>query len=319
MTLNYYKVRQGDELFRIMRDHYGDAGFLKDKQALVAALRANNPHIPDIDRIYPGQVIMFPDTPRAAEGLVCLAPPDALASGHLAREMATLDAPLFDSLVAIGDSTVTRTLTGGVMSHLDIAAGKAIKSAQDIAPAYWDMRARKITRGQYDYARRIAVKEVDGHLGLYRKVITPGKTAAKVLRIDRTSELRTNKIASEIADLKRIGKTARQGATILKYAEIPITAAKVHMASSNKERSVIVIRDGSSIAMGLGAGALAVVIFGTPAGWVGIAAVAVVGIVGSEVGERVGEAVAKETLFDASGNRINTKMDRMWQPFYGPQ
>lgn len=320
MTLNYYKVKAGDQIFRIMRDHYGDAAFFADQAALTDTLVKNNPHIQDINMIFPGQVVMFPETQMALnDAPMCLAPQDAWSSSEVAQKLSSVDQSTFDALIAVGASRPTNAISGALMGHLDLAATNAIKNVQKIEPAYWDMRAKTITRGQYDYARRKAIKAVDGDLGIYRKLITPGKTSSQVLRIDRSSLLRTNKLTSEIGDLQRIAKTAKQGAAILKYIDIPITMAKVHTAQNNADRTAIVIVDGTSIAAGLGAGALAVVLFGTPVGWVGLAAVATFGIAGSLVGEEVGEFIANETLYDTNGHRINTQMDKAWKPFYGPQ
>jgi hypothetical protein len=61
MSLSFYQVRSNDQIYRILRDHYGANGFLRDQSAMIKAFQANNPQIRNIDMIHPGQVIMLPD------------------------------------------------------------------------------------------------------------------------------------------------------------------------------------------------------------------------------------------------------------------
>ena len=94
MTIGFYQVQSGDQLYQILRSHYGSAGFLRDRAAVTRLVVENNPQISDIDRIYPNQIIVLPplagggiSSPILPKTVPPALPPQALQSCHTAERM----------------------------------------------------------------------------------------------------------------------------------------------------------------------------------------------------------------------------------------
>ncbi len=317
MSLNFYVVRRGDEVFRIMRAHYGDAKFFADQASLTANLQANNPHIPNIDLIFPGQVIMLPDTPANAAEMVCVVPDLATASGALAKTIAETDGVTQSIMEQLSADKLFKASGMGFLDGVTKIGESAADDIRKVGLSYYQMQAKTITRGQYDYRRQVSLKRADAKLGIMRPLLTPGKTGRQAIRIDRTAEVRTHKINKEIMNLDRVTKLAKNGAIILKVADIAESGVKIHTASNNKERTVILLDNvGTNVGAAIGSGLVTLALVGTPVGWGVIAAVAIGGVVGSIGGDLLMDAIQEETLYDADGKRINTKLDRFWKNFY---
>ncbi len=317
MSLNFYVVRRGDEVYRIMRAHYGDARFLSDQASLTANFKANNPQIADINLIFPGQVIMLPDTPASASEMACVAPDLATASGELAKTIAQSDGVTQSILEQLSADKLFKASAMGFLDGVEKIGASAADDVRKVGLSYYQMQAKAITRGQYNYRRQVALKRADAKLGVMRPLLSPGKTGRQAIRIDRTAEVRTHKINKEIMNLDRMSKLAKNGAIILKVADIVETGTKIHTANDNKERTVILLDNvGTNVGAAVGSGLVTLALVGTPVGWGVIAAIAVGGVVGSIGGDLLMDAIQKETLYDTDGKRINTKLDKFWKAFY---
>ena len=195
----------------------------------------------------------------------------------------------------------------------------AIPDMRNIALEYYRKESGTISRNQYNYRRSVRVKNISRKIGPLHQLINPGKSPGQILRIRRNSPVRPQAILKQADQASRIVRVAKSGFVILKVASIAETGAKIHFASSNQERTTILLDEVSGFVGAAAATALTVALVGTPVGWIAIAGVIAAGAAGSYAGEALGKAIQEEVLFDENGNRINTRADQMWSPLYGPQ
>lgn len=307
MSYVFYEVKSGDQLFAILHQHYGDRQFATGKSRLIEGVRAFNPQITDINRIFPGQVIMLPTTSDNT----------TLPAAQLARDIPSC--MLLSQTLSSYDSQ-TRDGLKGALGHLAENAGdqfltaveKATKSAvpeiRGIALDYYRKEAGMLTRGQYDYARRLHVENVSRRLGAFHQLINPGRQPNEVLRISRNATMRTGAIIEEANQLARISRVAKAGGQVLLAANILATAAEIGLADNDEERTTLLIDSVSGVLGGM----LAVAVIGTPVGLVGLVVVIGVSTAGSAVAQALARRLEQNLLYDAKGQRITTSLDKAW-------
>jgi hypothetical protein len=320
MTLiSYHRVRQSDQLYLIMRKTYGDKAFLDNKQSLMAALLAANPHITNPDLIFPGHIVALPSLGGIADMV------------QTRRDATTCTVPVVESLQSANSAALDlmsmfapekvamqTAQTAGVSfaGWVHEASDAAVHDARTVARSYMQYQAGQITIGQYDGRRRVAVRNADVRLNGLRQLITPGQTTSEVLRVNPRAPNRIQGHINEINRLSNIARTAKNGVVVLKAIDIADTANKIHTANSNEERTVILLDQVSSVAGGVAATALVVFLVGTPTGWLALAGMTAVGVAGSLGGEALGKMVMQNALYDETGNRKTTVIDQIWRAGY---
>ncbi|MCE7028408.1 LysM peptidoglycan-binding domain-containing protein [Jiella avicenniae] len=337
MKIGFYQVRSGDQLYKILRAHYGDAAFLRDREAVTRLILENNPAVRDPDRIYPNQIIVLPPL-SPIPGHLPLRAAGGVSPAAVGSDKNALPRPLSaDSRGACemisarlnGLTPSERDFLGGFDLHKAASAGAdvffgAVKKAteearqpiREIIQLYGNKSIGKITKGQYDYGRRVRVKTVAAKLGPLHRLINPGKRPGEVLRIDPHS---VNKVAAhskEIAKLARINKVARAGGVVLGVMNVGLTAVRVATAESDDERTVIVAEATGgalgSLATGAAAG-LAIAAMATPIGWVGFVIVAGASAVGGLAAGEISRRVAENELYDDDCSKFDIWSDKAWE------
>lgn len=317
MSLSFYQVRPGDQLYQILQNHYGPASLLRDQAKVVNIVRANNPGILNIDLIYPGQIIMLPDI-GTASGPAAAPSAQVVQGCHLISEgLGRKDSDTLGLLNSIDYLKLSQTSADGFVSFVEKTTAAAKSDMRDIALDYYRKEAGSISRSQYNYQRRLNVVRVDMKLGPLHQLINPGKTPGQVLRINPYAAIRPQAILREADQLARIAKRAKIGGVVLQTIDLGHAAFQVHTAPVNSQRTVIVLDTLAGLGGGLAGLGLAVVMLGTPVGWVGFTIMVGLSAAGALGAEKVGQIIQQEVLFDANGNRIETKVDRFWRPFYG--
>lgn len=328
-TVVIYKIERGDDLFRIMRRHFGDRRFAQERDALMAALRELNPHITDPDRIFAGDALVLPKAEAGEDINDLLAPlrgPDRIALNALRHEIARMpeeSAQLISELnfeavygekgtrrgAGPGMELATRVLDGGSGAFMTLVHRRleaARPELERMLRNYREWDAKQITKGQYDYRRRMAVAGVDRQLGVLRGLLTPGRSSSEVLAISRNSgQLPTGNIENEIRTFRRVSSGARGGVFLLNVISLSSTAAQVRAASDSRERWSIVVERAGSLAGSYGGakagGGVALLLLGAsgPLGWGAIAIVVGASAAGSVAGDAIGSR-----LFAAIGSTV---------------
>jgi hypothetical protein len=205
----------------------------------------------------------------------------------------------------------------GFISYVENAMVDSRREMNRIALQYYRKESGTISRNQYDYRRSVSIKKVEMRLGPLHQLINPGRTPGQVLRIAPNAAYRTQNILNEAEQLARISRLAKNGGVVLRWASFVGSAAQIHLASCNYERTAILLDTVTGFGGALAGTAIAVALLGTPVGWIGMAVVISGGVSGGLIAENLGKLLQERTLFDVNGNRINTKLDSVWQSFYG--
>ncbi|MGR3436518.1 MAG: LysM peptidoglycan-binding domain-containing protein [Shimia sp.] len=316
-----YRVRPGDELFRILVAHYGARTFFDDRQRVLEAVQANNRQITDIDRIFPGQTIVLPDIARDAPALPILAPPQLTTANSTAKTLSGLDETTFDVVSkALSLSNVPGLAfdaAGGIYGVFEDALRSAVRSVQELEVHHWLFRADtrsnpSLQRHAWDKHRLRVIDAMGAQLGPFTRAAMqsapwdagPG-SLRQVIRFDTNGQGPSKIMRDQIDRMRRgIGRVKIQGG-ILSVASLGLTLNEVHHAENDRERVGILLDAlGSTVggvAGGIAGGALAAVAVGTPVGWAVVAGVVVGTIV---VGTAAGAAtryLGDKALYDDTG------------------
>lgn len=308
MTVSFYVVKSGDELFRIAANHYGVHTLNRDRTALIANIRANNPWLLDINLIRPGDVIMLP----AHRDACMLNPQNITSSTIISKELSRTDAATSSFLASIDTEQSLDYAIDGTSGFVDLVEKRMRKAAPElsrVALEYYRMKAGTVTKGQYDHRRRVSIRRSTQALGVLKPLVYPNRNLNEVVRIKPHATVRTHQILSEVKKISRIADVAKGGGVILNVVQLAVAVGKYEAAQSREERTAIVTETIGSTA-GSTLGTLAGVAFGglilaTPIGWVGVAIAVGGGIAGGAAGEAIAEVVSKELLFDKDGKRVD--------------
>lgn len=135
------------------------------------------------------------------------------------------------------------------------------------------------------------------------------------MRIQPHATHRTEALLDSARTLDRAAKLAKKGLVVLRVADLSLTGTRIATASSDQERTAIVldtIAENAGTAAGI---ALAILAFGNPVGLTGLAIVAVAGAAGGTIGQIIGNRIEQNVLYDTNGQRLETKADLAWRFF----
>jgi len=294
----FYTVKHGDQLFKILRDAYGPADFLSRKQEMIDFVKVNNPQIKSIDLIYPGQILALPqhekqpaDTCTAARLPPAIDPGAAVKLGEIAKTIGNLspDAQKFAS--TFGTRFLTQTGTDFI-AQVEKTVTASIPDLRRIPLSYFQKHAGTITANQYNYQRTVSVARIQKRLGFLEPLVFNTRKANEVLQVDRFAPNRVHQHIQQLKSFERIGKLARYGGGLVKAFDFSTTMTAAHQATKREDRIGILADYAGSVA-----GALVfTAVVGTPAGWVGLAAVALGGAVVSATAGALAETALEGLL-----------------------
>ncbi|MEO0979191.1 MAG: hypothetical protein AAFY24_18125 [Pseudomonadota bacterium] len=317
-----HEVKYGDELFRIVREHYGHGAFLNDKQAIMGAIASNNPHIRDIDRIYPGQLIVLPDIEGARHSLPVFTPPQNRHAQNVIKELSCISETTRNVLSGLANTpsaSPTLGAVGGVYGAFRKAATDAVKNVDDLNRLYATYKQGGHTRGAYDARRVKIINAMDKNLGGFRthafskNPIDKVKPSREILRFSTSGKGATQSMTNGISRLNNTVARVRIGGILLIGIEVAGAATRLKQAETNQQKTAIVTATGGSLIGGIAAGAVFAFAFGTPVGWVGLAGVAIFGAAGGALGGKVMETLGDELLFHDSGDAKFDQINDFWK------
>ncbi|TRL40523.1 hypothetical protein [Rhizobium straminoryzae] len=312
MEYVFYTVKSGDQLLKIIRDHHGEAKFLAQKNNLIEDFKKCNPLVTNINLIHPGQVIMLPRFTQG-EAHQGINHSDVISCQAVSQNLSRHEPDFLESIGSLALTELPERAGDEFIKRVKKATEDAVPEMRKIALNYYRKESGSITRNQYDYRRKVSILEINRRVGSLHKLITPQKSISEILRIKPHEIKRTQGILSEIEKYARVSKVAKHGGAILAVANVIETAAEVHTAESNEERTVIVL---DTVAGILGGSAVGLLMVGTPVGWIGMAMLVAASTAGSVAAQAAGRAIQREVLFDARGNRITTPLDNLWKAVY---
>ena len=273
-----HKVQPGDTLSKILIHYHGHQDQSR-LQGLIAESMTANPYIKNPDLIYPGQLIQVPvpatykTPPMAGFNVPTLKLNESSCLGPVCKNWneATLE---------------EKTLMPGLI-ELSLMSSAALAEASDkwlnsnatlmgrIPTEYEKYKAGKISKGQYDYARKQVIVQLEQNLKSATGLYTDGKTSREVLRISRTKgKAPTADINTAATKLGQYGRAATKAGYVLSAVSLGVTCYDIAREADPKKRSTLLAEGLTSIIAGTFAGAaLTLLMVSTPIGWVAALAI----------------------------------------------
>lgn len=316
-----HQVQHGDELFRIVREHYGHGAFLNDKQGIVDAVTSNNPHIRDIDQIYPGQLIALPSIVGDRKAMPAFTPLQNRCTQEVVGELSLTTGITRSILSGIANTpSVAPSLdaAGGIYGAFHKAASDAVKNVDELNRLYSDYRQQSISKGAYDYRRIKIINAMDKNLGGFRthafskNPLDKVKSSREILRFSTSGKGAAQSMTNGISRLNKTVSRVKVGGVLLIGLQLASATTRLREAQTSQQKTAVVTETGGSIIGGIAAGALFAMAVGTPVGWVGLAGVAIAGTAGGFLGGEALKAIGNEALFHESGDTKFDQVNKFW-------
>ena len=302
-----YRVKPGDTLSYILAQFY-DAGFGSNEyKRRVTGIMELNPHISNPDRITAGDLLVLE---ASAGPQMCLAPQEnqpKLFNAPAPQILSTVPRdsdPDFYALSWLASNANYLTLPGSVAlgGQGNLLSGGNIGLIDKVSELYADYKSGKLTKGQYDYQRKLTLDQFRKNIGPFEKVLYGKKTPHEVIRIARGGAVpATANIAANTQHLKKLAAMAKHGGIVLTGVGVAASCMQIADADTQKEKNGILVETVVSTLVGGGASFLVgLFLVSNPVGW-GTALVLATGSVAS--GYMAGKA--SRIAFDRSGTKVD--------------
>ncbi len=302
-----YRVKPGDTLSFILSQFY-DVNFgSSEYKRRVTGIMELNPHISNPDRITAGDLLVL----EASTGpQMCLAPQEnqpKLFNAPAPQILSTVPRdsdPDFYALSWLASNANYLTLPGSVAlgGQGNLLSGGNIGLIDKVSELYADYKSGKLTKGQYDYQRKLTLDQFRKNIGPFEKLLYGKKTPHEVIRIARGGAVpATANIAANTQHLKKLAAMAKHGGIVLTGVGVAASCVQIADAASTEEKSGILVETVASTVVGLGSSALiGFFLISNPVGW-GTALVLATGSVALSYASGKGARVA----YDTFGHRVD--------------
>ncbi|MCI0507206.1 MAG: hypothetical protein L0Z73_14015 [Gammaproteobacteria bacterium] len=169
---------------------------------------------------------------------------------------------------------------------------------------YNDFKARKKSRGAYDYKRKQLLNKLDTNLGPTKRILHGSKPASEVLRISRKRGRRpTISLEKQSVKMLNIAKKARAGGVVLSAVGLAVACHEIANTADRHTKNEILVESVGGVIGGAvygGLATLAIVAMVTPVGWV---AALVIGVGGAVSG--LASGYGAKHLYNTRGRHID--------------
>ncbi|NJM31659.1 MAG: hypothetical protein HC848_00625 [Limnobacter sp.] len=136
-----------------------------------------------------------------------------------------------------------------------------------VMDTYTQYKAGKITKGQYDYARRQTLNTLKNKLGPMEKILFKGKSTHEALRIARSKAIpATEHIARHANRFRQVSRLASRSSVILAGAGLAMACRDIGNTHSRLEQNEIMVESVISSLAGFGGGYLVLFLITGPIG-----------------------------------------------------
>jgi len=312
-------VQPGDTLSRIIRDHYHIARSHNRYPIAEASIMRFNAKITDPNHIRSGTSLRLMPLPREvdlrygpasveyAQMNRSLNKPTFLPTGSRQEALPSHpSARLRDRMPKNRDEQTAYYVLASLQEKYNIfgvsagagvgAFGNIVGRGNDeiirkISAVYEEFKNNEITKGQYDYRRKVILEDLKKRIGPLDKLLFNGKTARQGLRINRGLKMPATQGIHQYANkLTRLSGLAKGGNVILAGVGVTMACKAIGDTDDRQEKNEILVETTISTIAGVASGfAIGVFLVSNPAGW----AVAITLGVGAAVGSAGLGEVAK--------------------------
>ena len=185
-----------------------------------------------------------------------------------------------------------------ISNSLKITLNSNSAHLQNIIANYEAYKADKITKGQYDHARRVAIQKLEANMGPVKRLFTRKRNYRQVLRISRKKgRPPTSNISHQINRMNQLSRLAAGSGVILAGVNLKMSCNAIGEANTVQKKNEIFAETlGGLVGGGLYGLAVSAIFFGTPVGWGVVLVVVAGGVAYGVLGKRAGR-----NLYDTWG------------------
>ncbi len=265
----FHHVKAGDTLSSIINEYH--AGSKQSMAILIKQVQIDNPNIQNPDRIQIGQLVAI----RTIVPLMCMGGIEQTQISEVKKLWSFLDIETQDNMKK--SSGVYNKLSLGLTSAgvglftLKHTLETNMSALNGIPDAYAKYKNKEITKYQFDKLRKAKLNSYADNIGPAIKKIIYGESEVKeAFKLVRGRSLDATKpMVHHMDKLKKIGKYAGKGSTILVGVGLAASCFEIIEAKTLPEKNEIAVKAIASTTVGLVAGvAINIFLITTPAGWV---------------------------------------------------
>jgi hypothetical protein len=276
-------------------------------------LLALNPQIKDSNRIYPGDIIQVGVIPNVHRTTNPVATPGGQKTSAVqtpgARTKNTPstradDADYFWALAWLEHNSNNLVIPGsivtGAASNLLSPGNTAL--IKRISDLYAEYKKGTITKGQYDYKRKVILDNIKKNIGPMEKLLFANKTTHESIRIARGGGVpATAYIDKNFEQLNRVAKLGKHGGIVLTGVGITAACMEIAHTQDRHEKNEIFVETLVSTVAGTGTGVLVgAFLVSNPVGWGTAIVLAAGSVAAGYLSGKVGSF-----FYDRYGNRID--------------
>ncbi len=316
-----YKIKGGDTFSNIIFKMFGygmNDNRYNDKKDYLLTI---NPHITNPDLIKAGDILhldILPLVPKPSNQTVSIPlsstmkPPKVKTAHKIANiktnfittQVNAQDMDNFWALSWLAQNSNYLTIPGGIAMSANenlLSAGN-VGLINNVSDHYADYKSGRISKGQYDYRRKISLDKLKNNIGPFEKWIFGKNTTHESIRIARSGAIpATANITMNANKLNKLASLGKAGGIAL--VGVGLTASCMQIAKTKKshEKNEIFVETIASTSVGIGAGAvIGLFLVSNPIGW-GTAVVLAVGSAALSYGSG---KLARYT-YDSTGSQID--------------
>tara|TARA_B110000211_G_scaffold84768_1_gene99282 strand:- start:591 stop:1538 length:948 start_codon:yes stop_codon:yes gene_type:complete len=294
-----YKIKAGDTLSNIIFKMFGyrmNDNKYSDKENYILSI---NPHITNPDLIKTGDILRLDISPSVSK-----TPPPKPPIKFVTPQVNAQDMENFWALSWLAQSSNYLTIPGGIAMSANenlLSAGN-IGLINAVSDHYADYKSGRISKGQYDYRRKVSLDKLKKNIGPFEKWIFGKNTTHESIRIARSGGIpATSNITLNANKLNRLAGLGKAGGIALVGVGVTASCMQIAKAQNSHEKNEIFVETIASTATGVGIGAVVgLYLVSNPIGW-GTAIVLAAG----SAALSYGTGKAARFIYDTSGSQID--------------
>lgn len=317
-----YKIRAGDTLSRIIFNMFGygmnDSRYSESEDHILTL----NPHITNPNLIKSGDVLRLGVLPPSAKPAIQtksvsspITKPEFKKNKTKVEKSEKKTEPIIElvspqdiesfwALAWLEQNSNYLTIPGGIASG---ASGNLLSPANvslinAVSDHYADYKSGGISKGQYDYRRKLSLDKLKMNIGPFEKWIFGKHTTHESIRIARSGGIpATANITRNVNKLNRLATLSKTGGIALVGVGLTASCMQIANTKSIHEKNEIFIETIASTLTGVATGfAVGLFLISNPIGW-GTAIVLAVGSTALSYGAGKGAGYT----YDISGTKID--------------
>ena len=280
-----YRIKARDRLSMIMAKFYGVGPRSPNYNAYLQQILSLNPHIKDPSLIRAGSLLRLIAVPSTASftstydpvSAPFFSPSAAMCPAEYGPEsFATHDVPAQDELDFwmlswLAQSSNYLVIPGSILTGTqgNLLSGGNIQLVEQISDLYAQYKAGEMTKGQYDYRRKLLLDQFKNNMGPFERFLFGNKTSHEAIRIARGGGVpATQNITRHTDHLKRLASYGKYGGYVLTGVGVTASCMQIADTDSRQEKNEIFVETIASTSIGLAAGyAVTLFLISNPVGW----------------------------------------------------